>query len=92
MIGLAHPFIALGAQFSLFGLFGNWWLGVIASAFFFGREITQAEYRWIAAYGSGLRANMPWWGAFDPRVWNLHSLTDCLLPLLLTAAIAGIAS
>lgn len=31
MIRLAHPVIALAAQLALFGLFGNWWLGVIAA-------------------------------------------------------------
>lgn len=88
MIGLSHPLIALVWQI-VFGLLtSNWWLGPVASLFFIGREITQAEYRWIEAYGHGRRANMPWWGRFDRRVWNLHSLTDCLLPLGLTLALA----
>ena len=39
------------------------------------------EYRWIDAYGNGHRDNMPWWGGFDPRVWNRKSLLDWLLPV-----------
>ena len=40
----------------------------VVAAWAISREITQAEYRWIEQYGSGLRANMPWWGGFDLRV------------------------
>lgn len=36
---------------------------------------------WLCAYGGGQRENMPWWGGFDPKVWNLKSLCDWLLPL-----------
>lgn len=46
---------------------------VLASAFFAGREHAQAEYRWIEHYGNGKRANMKWWNAFEPRVWDAHS-------------------
>ena len=46
---------------------------VLISAFFAGREHAQAEYRWIEHYGNGKRANMKWWNAFEPRVWNFHS-------------------
>ena len=89
MIGFTHPIIALAMQLALWGLFGNWWIGVAAaSACFISREITQAEYRWIEAYGHGLRRNMPWWGAFDLRVWTIHSLTDWLLPILATLSVA----
>ncbi len=88
MIGIAHPLIALAGQIGLALLTGSWWLGPIASLFFVGREITQAEYRWIANYGLGLRANMPWWGRFDPRVWDIHSITDCALPLFVTVGVA----
>ena len=56
------------------------------------REITQAEYRWIEQYGGGLRANMPWWGGVDYRVWlNLDPWLDWILPSLLAAAIALVA-
>ena len=41
--------------------------------FFLGRELAQAEYKWIEWFGDGRRANMPWWAIFDPRVWDKHS-------------------
>lgn len=41
--------------------------------FFLGRELAQAEYKWIGWFGFGKRANMPWWAVFDHRVWNVHS-------------------
>lgn len=53
----------------------------LCAAFYIGREHAQAEYRWIDAYGNGHRDNMPWWGGFDPRVWDRKSLLDWLLPV-----------
>ncbi len=51
------------------------------SALFIGREHAQAEYRWIEQLGGHLRANMPWYGGFDPRAWNWSSLFDWLVPM-----------
>jgi hypothetical protein len=79
---LAHPAVALGVQILIGLLTGNFWLGALAgSAIFIGREHAQAEYRWIEHLGGGLRANMPWWGGFDPKVWDRHSLLGFLLPI-----------
>lgn len=73
---------AITLLFVLVGIpFGFPLWGWLCAAFFVGREHAQAEYRWIDAYGGGQRANMPWWGGFDPKVWNLKSLCDWLLPL-----------
>lgn len=55
------------------------------------RELTQAEYRWIERFGDGKRANLPFWGAFDYRVWDLGSLTDWLVPALVGVVFAWIA-
>lgn len=57
-------------------------LAMGGACFYAGREHAQAEYRWIAAYGHGHRKNMPWWGGLDPRVWNVKSVADVLLPCL----------
>ena len=67
-------FCAVAAQI-LVGLFtGNWAYGAIAGCtFFIAREHTQAEYRWIKRFGDGHRQNMPWWGGFDPRAWDVAS-------------------
>ena len=50
------------------------------SAFYLGREITQAEYRYIEAHGRK-RANCPWWCGFMPEAWTLKGLLDWILPL-----------
>lgn len=51
--------------------------------FFIGREIAQAEYRWIEYFGDGKRANMKWYNAFEARAWNVHSWWwNLLLPIL----------
>lgn len=47
------------------------------------RELAQAEYKWInnkTLNPSGLRKDMPWWGMFDHRVWDLHSILDFAVP------------
>lgn len=52
--------------------------------FFLGRELAQAEYRWIKWFGFGKRANMPWWAVFDYRVWDIHSLFfNTILPIFI---------
>lgn len=62
---------------------GMWGVGgALGCIWFIAREQTQAEYRWIALFGHGKRANMPWWGGFDWRAWNLPSLLDWLVPVL----------
>ena len=63
-----------------------------ASAWAVSREITQAEYRWIEHYGEGLRANMPWWGGLDQRVWQYPDpWLDWFIPSLAVLAIAFLA-
>ena len=85
---LEHAAIALVIQLAWGWRTGNWWLGgLLACCWFAAREHTQAEYRWIAQLGSGLRANMPWWGGFDWRVWNWGSALDCLLPAVACVAL-----
>ena len=59
----------------------------MVALFYLGREHAQAEYRWIAQFGNGKRANMPWWGGFDWHVWNLPSLLDWLVPVLACAVV-----
>lgn len=85
-----HAIMALVAQAAIGLLTGNWWAGAaLASAYFIGREVDQAEYRWIEQYGNGRRANMPWWGRFDLRVWpKLDQWVDWIAPLAVTCAVA----
>ncbi len=68
----------------------NWWAGgALASGYFIGREVAQAEYRWIEQFGTGLRADMPWHAAFDPRVWkNADQIADLIAPVVVPLVIA----
>lgn len=91
MLGLVeHALIALTVQATVGLLTRNWWAGgLIACSYFIGRELAQAEYRWIEQFGEGLRANAPWWAAFDGRVWTtIDQFADVLGPLIVCAALA----
>lgn len=92
MIG--HIVFAVGLQVFVARAFHSWAAGAAAAtAWVVSREITQAEYRWIERYGDGLRANMPWWGGVDYRVWQrLDPWLDWVVPCLVTAAIAMLVS
>lgn len=85
---LAHAAIAVAMQCAV-GLFSGMWVtgGAIGCIWFIAREHTQAEYRWIAQFGAGKRANMPWWGGFDRRAWNVPSLLDWIVPVLACAIV-----
>ncbi len=79
---ITHAVCAVIAQILVGLSTGNWAYGAIAGCtFFIAREHTQAEYRWIEKFGKGKRINMPWWGGFDPRVWDVGSLLDFLSQL-----------
>jgi hypothetical protein len=65
---LIHPAVTLLAL-----ILGGAPLGILTVAFWLGREIAQAEYRWIERYGQGKRANMPWYASIDKKVWDFHS-------------------
>ncbi|MFM7350249.1 MAG: hypothetical protein ACKO01_12315 [Erythrobacter sp.] len=89
-----HALIAVIVQ-GLIGLTtGRWWAGAAAaSGYFIGREVAQAEYRWIEQFGEGLRANMPWNAVFDARVWQTaDQAADWLGPLLATVTVAVVAT
>lgn len=87
---IEHIILALVVQALVGRHTGNWWAGAaLASAYFLGREVAQAEYRWIELYGHGLRANMPWWAPFDLRVWRrLDQWIDWIGPVVATCALA----
>ena len=87
---LQHSLIAL-AFTGLGYLIGNPLAGAcFGVALLIGREHAQAEHRWIERYGNGKRANMPFWGGFDFRVWDRASLLDWLVPLLVGVLCLGL--
>ena len=74
-------------------LTGNWFAGAcFGSAFFVGREHAQAEYRVIQKFYDGKRANMPWYGGFERRGWDMKSMLDWILPTVFTMTIALLSS
>ncbi len=87
---IEHIAVAILMQIAVAAALRNWAAGAaVASAWAISREITQAEYRWIEQFGSGLRANMPWWGGFDPAVWQrADPWLDWIVP---TLAVTGVA-
>lgn len=86
---MSHIVIALALQAIVGVLTGNWWAGAaLGIGLYVGRENAQAEYRWIERLGKGSRANKPWWGAFDPRVWNAKSIFDVVGPSVAVVTVA----
>ena len=86
---IVHTVIAMTIQSVLIGLTGNLWLGAVAASFFFfAREFTQAEYRWIAEYGLGRRDNMEWWRPLTREAWTRKGMLDWVVPSLVVYAIA----
>ena len=85
MKNLEHSAYAL-LFMTIIGLLTNNWLAgaCFGSAFFVGREHAQAEYRVIQKLYNGKRANMPWYGGFEPRGWDLKSILDFVLPIATT--------
>jgi len=66
----------------------SWWAGVLfASGYYIGREMAQAEYRVIQNFYDGKRVNMPWYGAFERRAWNVKSISDFVLPIAATTIV-----
>ena len=85
---LLHAVAAVAAQAAYGFISGDWITGgLFGCIWFIAREHTQAEYRWIAQFGAGKRANMPWWGGFSWRAWNLPSLLDWFVPVLACAVV-----
>lgn len=92
-IGLIeHAIIALAVQITVGLTTRNWWAGGLAACcYFIGRELAQAEYRWIEQFGAGLRANAPWWAALDRRVWtSADQYADLIGPVAACTVLAVI--
>lgn len=94
MMYFEHALAALAVQIAIGLWTRNWWAGAaLGSAYFLGREVAQAEYRWIEMFGHGLRANMPWWGVFDLRVWpKADQWIDWIAPIVATCTLAKVKS
>ena len=92
IVNFIHVAIAIAVQLVIGLVTSDWFAGAcFGSAFYIGREITQAEYRVIEQFYDGKRANMPWYGGFEPRAWALKSLLDWILPTVACVAAWAIA-
>lgn len=60
----------------------NLGLPMLGAAFYMGRELAQAEYRYIQANG-GQRDEVPWYCGFLPEAWNKKGVLDWVGPLAL---------
>ena len=58
-------------------------LSIASAIFYFSREITQAEYRYIETHG-GFRYQCPWYCGFIPSAWDIKSVLDWLLPAIIS--------
>ena len=56
-----------------------------APAWYCGREVAQAEYRYIEAHGVR-RADCPWYCGSLPSAWTAKGMLDWLLPLAVALA------
>lgn len=57
---IGHAIAAVALQCAVGLMLGDWHTGgLVGCMWFIAREHTQAEYRWIAEFGDGKRANMP---------------------------------
>lgn len=69
------------------------WLGAFAAIVMaVTREITQAEYRWIEAFGHGLRRNMPDLAGFYVWEWNAHSVAETVAAVAAVTLVASVVS
>ena len=55
-------------------------------AFYLGREVAQAEYRYIETHG-GSRNDCPVMCGFLPSAWTAKGLMDWILPLMASMAV-----
>lgn len=87
---IEHTLIAVSIQMILGYFTKNWWVGAaLPSGYFIGREVGQAEYRWIEDFGEGLRAHMPWHAIFDLRVWqSIDQVLDWAGPVAVCTCLA----
>ena len=83
---MIHAAIAAAMAIAL-GYF-DCWLALLPAVFFFGREVGQAERRYLSKHNASYNKS-PWYCGFLPEAWNKKSVLDFVLPLLACLAIGG---
>jgi len=75
---LSIPFILIGIIFNISLL-----MFVLITSYWFGREVSQAEYRWMDE-NNAKRSEKPWYIGFNILKWDRNSLfDDWLLPTII---------
>lgn len=64
-----------------------WALFLLPAAFYAGREIAQAEDRYIDSHG-GKRDKCPWYCGIKKDAWTTKGILDCVLPLVVSVVFA----
>lgn len=81
---LEHTILAVWLQAIPGVIWGDWIIGaVLAAGFFWSREHTQNEYKWIQANG-GKRTPIAPLMALDIRKWSKDSILDAVVPTVAT--------
>jgi hypothetical protein len=95
----AHVPVSIGVQLACWGIGralgaptrASVWIGCFAgSAVCVMREITQREYQWIEQFGGGRRANMPGYAGLELWAWNSHSISETIVAIAASVALAAI--
>ena len=85
---MSHVVITVVGMILTYVLFGNPIIGgLLATFLFIGREHAQAEYRYMHKHGLN-RESSPWCKGFKRESWDLKSILDWALPLIVTIAVA----
>ena len=84
---MIHSLLALGTCVIIVLTGLNWAACFWSAAFYLGRELAQAEYRYIQEHG-GKRDKCPWYCGIYPSAWTAKSVIDCLLPWVVCLAAA----
>ena len=70
---------------------------VLPAGFYIGRELAQAEYRYIEYYCNNKRSDMPWYAPWTLKAWKTQqgtiywkSILDWVLPSIVSICSIGI--
>lgn len=84
---IEHTIVAICLQCTPGVLWGDWIIGAaLAAGWFWSREHSQNEYKWIQVNG-GKRTWIAPLMALDVRKWSLDSWLDALVPTLATVGL-----
>ena len=81
---MIHAFISVLFCCSMLIFHRPPWIMLWPAVFYISREFAQAEYRYVLTYCDGSFLQMPTFAGFYPEIWNIKSLLDWILPLIVS--------